>query len=150
RDADDLVVRADVGVADAALVALAADDVRLRRDEVAGPHAEVARRLRADRHHLAEELVADDALLAALAIERLVDHVLHRAAEPDAAVGAAEAGEARPDERHAGVAVVLRLVERRRGHLLAPQAARRFPDVARAVIDQCVHGFVHRGEGYNA
>ena len=52
-DADDLVVGADVGVADAALVAGAADDVALGRDDVADLEAVGAPRVGADRDDVA-------------------------------------------------------------------------------------------------
>src|SRR5262249_23617927 len=91
-----------------------------------------------------------DALVLVVALERLVDHVLHRAAEPDAAVGAAEPGEARADERHLGVTVVGGFVERRRRHLLAAQTASGFPGIEAAVVDERIHGGGRHGaQGYN-
>src|SRR6185295_10085513 len=97
-DADDLVVRANVRVADAALVAGAADDVALGRHDVADLEPERALRVAAQLDDAPEELVADDPRALVVAIERLEDHVLERGAEPDPPVGAAEAGHDRLDE----------------------------------------------------
>jgi hypothetical protein len=74
-DADDAVVRADVGFAELALDAGAADDVRLGGDDLARDVAVLGGDAAADLDDLAEQLVAEGAAVGAVGVQAAEDHV---------------------------------------------------------------------------
>jgi len=138
-DADDHVLAADVGLADAALVAGAADDVALGRDDILDAQAVPRGDVRADGHDLAHQLVADDAHRALFALERVEDHALEGDAIPDPPIRTAESGVEHLDEGAIGVGAAHGFVETRdrlAGHLEPPRGV---PGHAGLVVDETLH-----------
>src|SRR5262249_49600647 len=136
---DDLVVRANVGVADPALIANAADDVTLGRDDVTDVEPVRTLRIGPELDDLAQQLVPDDPHVASVAIERLVDHVPERTSEPDSAIGTAESGHDRPHEDVRAIMNRVLLVDPRPLDLGLSKADRGFPRVFRPVVGESPH-----------
>jgi len=119
-DPQDPIGDAHVRVADPALVAGPTENVALGGNDVSRLDAVLACGLRADVHHLAQKLMSNHPDIAALAVERVADHVVEGSAEPDTAVGAAEPCQSWPDDRHPGIPVILTRIKARLGHLFSP------------------------------
>src|SRR5216683_1305889 len=85
-DPDDSVGDAHVRVPHPALVADTAGDVALGGDDVSRLVTEFARGLWPHLDDFAEQLVADDPYVTLLVVEGIENHVVERAAVPDAPV----------------------------------------------------------------
>ena len=128
-----------MGLADAALVAAATNDVAFGRDDVLDVEAVAGGHLAAHTDDFADHLVADGAGGGFLLLEAVEDHALEGGAVPDAAIAAAETGVNDLDQDILTVSII---VQRGGGAIHGQQAPGLVPGHAGFVVDEGLH---HRG-----